>query len=418
MRHVKWSWLFVFLFVSFPLFADKPTEKKDTLLKMGGELRIRSETTINQGAITGAAADDDSMVLLRARPYMEATPTDQIRVFLQPQFSRTFAQEESTIANGTNLDDFDLHQGYIDFLGIGEGPVSIRLGRQELAYGTERLMGTFGWSNVGRSHDAAKITLGWEKFWVDSFFSWVQRAGGNQYYGGGYGHWDVTETIDDEPFFIVFNDNDGAPAAGRLTVYTIGNRLTGMVGTSLDFNLEGALQFGKSGGNDIFAYAGHGSGGFTFDTPIKPRVGLEYNIASGDSNPTGGTVKTFNNLIPTNHDKYGYMDFVGWRNIHNPRFSFSLKPAKDLTTALDYHAFFLMNSEDGLYRASGARMRAGAVGASRFVGQEIDWLLKYKWNQWANFLLGYSFFKAGDFLADTGMAKDAHFLYAKTQVNF
>ena len=147
-------------------------------------------------------------------------------------------------------------------------------------------------------------------------------------------------------------------------------------------------------------------------------MGLEYDIASGDSNPTGGTVKTFNNLIPTNHDKYGAMDFVGWRNIHNPRLSFSIQPVKGLMTALDYHAFFLMNPEDGLYRASGARMRTGAAGASRFVGQEIDLLAKYKWNQWASFLAGYSYFVAGDFFADTGAKKNAHFFYAQTTVLF
>ena len=104
--------------------------------------------------------------------------------------------------------------------------------------------------------------------------------------------------------------------------------------------------------------------------------------------------------------------------MHNPRFTLEVTPVKGLTTSLDYHAFFLMEPANGLFLASGAQGRAGSAVASRFAGQEIDWLLKYKWNQWANFLLGYSFFKAEDFLAETGMAEDAHFLYAQTQVNF
>jgi len=45
-----------------------------------------------------------------------------------------------------------------------------------------------------------------------------------------------------------------------------------------------------------------------------------YEIKRG-GNPRDGKHQTFENLFPTNHKLYGYMDFVGWRNIHNPRLS-------------------------------------------------------------------------------------------------
>lgn len=421
MRRVRPFTLCLLAFFLAPLaaFAQEPFNTK---YQFGGEIRLRSETQMEMRPFIGTRAltntNNDSFVLLRLRPFLKAEPMEKISVFVQPQFSRAFAQEEGTVANATNIDDLDLHQGYVDFLDLAGGLLSVRLGRQELAYGKERLVGPFGWSNVGRNFDAAKLKLNWEKFWLDGFFAWIQRSGGNQYFGGTHGHWDIFEKLNDEPFFYLLRDNDGGLSGGALTVYTIGDRLAGTFGDHWDFDTEAAVQLGESGGSSIFAFAAHADGGYTFLTAWKPRVGLEYNAASGDEAPASGRVKTFNNLFPTNHDKYGYMDLVGLRNIHNPRFSFKLEPAPKIKTTLDYHAFFLMEPADGLFHANAANFRPGFSAASPFVGQEIDWLLSYDWNRFAKFLFGYSFFKAGDFISDTGTAQDAHFLYAQTTVNF
>jgi len=37
---------------------------------------------------------------------------------------------------------------------------SLKIGRQELIYGDERLIGAFGWNNIGRVFDAAKLRSG------------------------------------------------------------------------------------------------------------------------------------------------------------------------------------------------------------------------------------------------------------------
>lgn len=193
------AFLFHLMFLSGFVLAQTKGEKEtslpdnESLLKIGGEFRLRSETLVHFDSFipVRSATGDDSFVLLRLRPFFESTPIHEVHLFVQPQFSRTFAQEESTLANITNVDDLDLHQGYVDFQHLAGDHLSFRLGRQELVYGDERLVGAFGWSNVGRSFDAGKITLSGEKFWVDGFASWIQRGGGNQYFGGIYGHWEA-----------------------------------------------------------------------------------------------------------------------------------------------------------------------------------------------------------------------------------
>lgn len=397
-------------------------------VSVGGELRVRSETQVNYGPITGGV-DNDSFVLLRVRPHLDARPIEGLRIFIQPQFSRAFAQEESTIAS--TIDEpggavpsannvFDLHQGFIEFEKIGGSIVTVKIGRQELIYGDERLVGAFGWSNIGRSFDAAKIRLAWEKFWVDGFFSWNEKAAGNEYFGGVYSSWKIRPemTLDLYSLLLRDNDGDGSATVTGQTLDTTGGRFAGtLLEEKIDYNLEAAVQLGKTEPNSHLAYAGHAAGGYTFDAAWRPRLGVEYNFASGND-PGTTRVERFNNLFPTNHDKYGYIDFASWRNIHDIVASVGIKPVKGLLLKLDYHLFLLPEPADGMFRASGAPLRAGAAGASILAGHEIDFFGKYQWNKWVGFLWGYSLFKGGEFFSDTGTNGTAHFLYAQTTASF
>lgn len=392
-------------------------------LTFGGELRIRNENQLNYSPFTGGV-DDDSFVLLRARAHLDAKPIEGVRIFLQPQFSRIFAQEESTIAGNADAANpnnvFDLHQGYLDLDKIGGSVVSLRIGRQELVYGEERLVGSFGWSNIGRSFDAGKIRLGWERFRLDGFFAWNEKAAGNEYLSGLYASWMVRPNMTFEGYSLLLwdNDGDGAPGVTGTKIVTIGDRLAGtLFKEKFDYSVEAVLQVGQTEPNSHLAYAAHVAAGYTFDVAWKPRFGAEYNLASGND-PGSARVERFNNLFPTNHDKYGYIDFASWRNIHDIVASTSVRPVTGLLLKVDYHLFLLPEPADGMFRAGGAQLRAGAAGASRLAGHEIDFVAKYQWNKWVGFLGGYSFFKGGEFFSDTGANGTAHFAYAQVQAGF
>src|SRR5205085_748066 len=98
------------------------------------------------------------------------------------------------------------------------------------------------------------------------------------------------------------------------------------------------------------AYAIILNGGYTFaDAWGTPRVALEYAHASGDSNPADNKHETFENLFPTNHKFYGYMDFVSLQNIHDLRAIYSLKPHRQVSVSLEGHAFWLADTSDSFY---------------------------------------------------------------------
>src|SRR6185312_8795895 len=72
---------------------------------------------------------------------------------------------------GPECDTIDLHHAYFTLGNHKEFPLSIKVGRQELSYGEERLVGAFAWNNIGRVFDAAKLR--WQNPWfgVDLFGS-------------------------------------------------------------------------------------------------------------------------------------------------------------------------------------------------------------------------------------------------------
>jgi hypothetical protein len=57
--------------------------------------------------------------------------------------------------SGPEADAIDLNQAYL-WVGNPSFPLSLKVGRQELSYGEERLVGVNPWNNIGRTFDAVK----------------------------------------------------------------------------------------------------------------------------------------------------------------------------------------------------------------------------------------------------------------------
>ena len=106
----------------------------------------------------------------------------------------------------------------------------------------------------------------------------------------------------------------------------------------VDATMEGYYQFGEiadqsMGGCtgrclDIEAYAFHIDGGLTLPVPMAPRLSAEYNTASGEV-AGDGKFGGFDQLYPTNHIHFGYMDRMSWKNMNHYAFGLQLRPNKD-----------------------------------------------------------------------------------------
>ena len=129
---------------------------------------------------------DDNWFLQRARIGVKLAVTDWIKVYAQAQDSREINSDRPDAPGllGAEGDDaFDLRQGWVEFGNVKEFPLTLKVGRQILSYGDERVIGSLDWLNFGRTFDAVKFR--WEeKAWsLDAFASSVaviERGSYNQ----------------------------------------------------------------------------------------------------------------------------------------------------------------------------------------------------------------------------------------------
>jgi hypothetical protein len=206
---------------------------------------------------------------------------------------------------------------------------------------------------------------------------------------------------------------------GRERRHTLGGRVSGKVGaTGLDFEVEGASQFGTVRRGDIGAWMLTTVLGYTLPiTRLSPRVYLEFDYASGDDNP-GGNVGTFNQLYPNAHSYLGYIDYIGRQNIISPNAGISVSPIAGLTLSLQQYFFWRASDRDALYNKAGAVFRPGTATRARYVGAELDLFANYSITRhWLGYA-GYSRFFTGEFIRKTGPDKDSDFFYAAIQYTF
>lgn len=399
------------------------------VVTIGGEVRERYEFR-DQADFNSNASDTLSFIGSRIRLHLNYEVTSDITFFLQIQDARLFGGEISTASNDNNV---DLHQGYV--MAKNVGPTSLTIGRQELAFGDHRLVGNFGWSNIGRSFDGLRLTYLAAPVRVDFWGVSPKVYGTNtsaapaftpsnrehqEFYGVYASIKTAPVTVEPYVMYLLDGGNAGelnaagtallspikAPAARGQNRVTVGVRADGKAASeAIDVTGEGAYQLGSMDARgttpktDISAYAVALKAGYTVPVAIKPRVGIEYDRASGDKDRTDDTLGTFENLFPTNHPFYGYMDYVGWRNMQDMRLSLSAKPSASTGVGLDYHRFSLAEKDDNWYAASGAIFQTTpANNTESDLGQEIDLVGYVMVKEKVRLETGYGRFMPGDYM--------------------
>jgi hypothetical protein len=149
-----------------------------------------------------------------------------------------------------------------------------------------------------------------------------------------------------------------------------------------------------------------------------PRVFLEGNYASGTKNPNGHDWNTFDELYPSNHDKLGFADEVGRRNLVQFRTGVEEEPTTKWKLKQQFESFWLATSNDNFYASSGAIAVAAHPGASRHIGNELDLVAEYQLNEGLNCGFGYGRMFAGQFLNTSTPGHDYSYPYAYFEYNF
>ncbi|MHC4219623.1 MAG: alginate export family protein [Planctomycetota bacterium] len=399
----------------------------------GGSTRARVESWWNFGFGDSPAADD-TFVLWYAMVHGDFHFGENVRAFVQGKSSLSTPR---TLAGGTrplDVDTLALEAAFVDLkVDLGDAAtLVVRPGRQSFLFGKQRLVSPLPWSNTFRRWDGVDFILDvggwnihgfWSRFVPVKKYEFNTSAQENQFYGI-YATGPLADTgIGLDAYFLGLENQDPRTfngTSGPERRYTIGGRLFGDIGdTRLDYDFEGAYQFGQVGTGDVSAFMIGSQLGYRVpDWWSSPRFFVGFDYGSGDR-ALGGDVQTFNHLYPLGHKYLGFIDIVGRQNIIDFNLGVTGKPNAKTTVGIFGHFFWRPEAADALYNAGGGVVRPGAPGTSSEVGQEIDLTVLYRFNRHLTGRIGYSHFFAGSFISDTGPpVNDIDFLYAEMTYTF
>jgi len=391
--------------------------EQEQTITIKGQLRERVESW---NGLRG-----DSYKLLgnyRARIQIKAKLADGVTAVFTPQAVGYWGQNGNSLGlDNANQNDVYMHEAYMLLNNaFGVDGLIVKLGRQEVNLGNQRLVGSVGWSQAGRSLDGILVGYKAADYGLAAVFygklsdtatmdAWGRPSDdssdidlyvltwqGNLKPFGFGGTYEVTD------IYVV-------PDQGDNNINTLYGRVTPVVDAGfakVKVNVEAAVQTGSANANqDYSGYFFSVGGGATFaDVTAKPTVFVGYDYYSGDSDPGQGDVEAFWSVLPTAHKWLGHADVVWLNNIYQFNgatlqnegpgvqdlyFKVSAKPLAKVAVSVDFHYF--QTAED-YTTASG--------GKSSDVGWELDLAAKYKYSKNLCLTLGWEHFDPEDNFAN------------------
>jgi hypothetical protein len=394
----------------YPLKRIHPSD--DWLLSLGGEERIRYMD--ENGGYERFTGQVNTYELNRARMYADVWYLDLFRFYVETQDSRIANNTLPPLPTDVDHEDFLNLFTEARLFSVDQQPAYVRLGRQELVLGSQRLVSQSDFPNVLRTFQGVRgFWLG--KNWnVDAF--WVQPVlarptspdppDHNQNFSGLWltarPHKGQTANL---YYMNLDNRNPGVAtgaggAQGGFNISTIGGRYAGDY-RHLLWDFETMYQFGTWSNQRDSAGAATAGLGYDFAAlPWNPQFWMYNEWASGNQNPGTGSVHgTFNQLFPWGHNYFGYLDLVGRQNIDDVSAQLAFYPVKWITCVVQNHVFHLDSARDALYNASGAIIRSDPTGqAGTYAGDEIDFTTNFHLTPHQDFFVGYSTLFAGSFI--------------------
>ena len=295
-------------------------------------------------------------------------------------------------------------QLYARFKGLGASEANtLQVGRFEFNDGSElvpknptlatlkrdrvsqRLIGSFGWSDVGRSFDGLHYSYskpgndftfvvatptrgvfqtdgwGWNRVgfgYVSFTHEWGsgKHAADTRVFMLDYDDWRHILKTDDRPLALRQGDTE------NIHIQTFGAHSTHVFTTTagtLDALAWGAGQTGRWGTQTQLSYALDFEGGYQPEAlpgplaKLKPWLRGGFTMGSGDGNPNDNRHGTFFQVLPTPRP-YARFPFFNMMNTEDSFGALVLRPHSKITVSSEFHALRLSNASDLWYSGGGA----------------------------------------------------------------
>ena len=332
---------------------------------------------------------------------------------------RVFAQLRSAFQDGSKTGSSPVDEDHLNIQNLfadillykkDDKVLQTRLGRQEINYGSGRLISVGEGPNARLYFTGGKVWYTSARLSVDVFAmmqdtinpgTFDNKASKQLNLWGAYSQLIIPGSGNLDMYYIGINKKLSRFEEGtaREVRHTVGARLW-KYGGGFIYNLEVAYQFGTFGSGNISAWTASVDLGYSFEnTKFKPTINLRNDYISGDKRAGDGKLQTFNPLYP----RGGYLGFspqtgpVNLIDIH-PYGTLDLLP--NLKFQADVVLNWRYSLKDGVYRPSGGFNMPGASSRKRFIGTSYLANLAYTVNNYTSLVSGLQYFKTGGFLND------------------
>ncbi len=395
----------------------------------GGEFRYRYANEVD----SRLSGKNNTYDLFRVRAYGDLTIGDRVRIFGEYLYADSAFGDLAPLR--TDIDRNDILNLFVELrtIDIGDDPVYVRIGRQELCYGSQRLISALDWANTRRTFQGAKAYWHSEHLDVDAFVvnpvvprpEHLDSVDDKQIFAGLWTTWKPSPNHFVDAYYLYLDNQNALPIAqgirpGPDRVHTLGSRYYGEEENGLLMEAEGAVQVGDKRNQSLFAQMGSVGVGYNAKQLCwSPQAWLYLDYASGDSSPTTGESHTFNQLFPFGHYYFGFLDVIGRQNIIDLNGQVAFYPAKWLTMYGQYHVLSLDKSQDALYNSAGAPIRRSPTGvAGHDVGQIADLLFNIHLDKHSDIFFTYGHLFSGDFIRGTTPGGNRNVDYTLLQYSY
>nr|WP_315143146.1 alginate export family protein [uncultured Flavobacterium sp.] len=429
------------IFLGIALTVLSQNEAKAQLTATG-QIRERTELRAGQGTLQKDGDKAGLFTSQRARLNIGFTGY-RFKIYTSLQDVRVWGQDASSINRTTT----EANNGILFHEAWGEimladttstiQNISLKVGRQEISYDDQKVLGGLDWLQQGRRHDAIVFKFA-NKGWIadvgaafnqnkelntGTVYNGVPTAYGagtngigtmyksfqHAYLGKKFSFGDVSFLFFKDDFNKYTSVTSGTPA---VTTKVYGEGVWSRNTTGFYFNTNPTRKINLTG--SVYHQGGKDKDGRSMSANLasvtstlqvgrKLFVGPGIDYLSGTDGTKAVTATSESNLFDplygTPHKFWGSMDYFyaangfGKQGLLNYFFKVKYNAKDNLTFLLDVHAFEAANT---LSNGAGGKLDS-------YLGTELDLLVKYNLTKMINIEAGYSIMKATNSMASAAV---------------
>lgn len=385
------------------------SKDKKMFFSFGGEARLEY-VAFNNEDWGRLGTGHNNFLLQRYDLHTDIHFADRIRVFIQLRSALQGGRKNGS--RPVDQDEFNIQNLFIDFRAWkkADKSLNLRIGKQEMDYGSGRLISVREGPNVRLYFTGAKLMYHSKNLSLDGFVMFADTINPGKFDNkrskninlwGTYAKLIFPGTGNLDAYYIGIRRNESQFEEGtnKEARHTIGSRFW-KNGGGLIYNLEAAYQFGKFGAKTISAWTASAELGYSFEqTKFRPTINLRNDYISGNRSPDGNQLNTFNPIYP----KGGYFGFspqIGPVNLIDIHPYGNLTLSSKLMIQADVVFNWRYSLQDGVYRPGGTFNLGGSASDKRYIGTAYLLSAVYGINKFINLNTGIQYFKTGNFIED------------------